>query len=98
MYRQELARQELARLEEERRARQIRLEQERLEQEKFYIGTTRFTNQTFQENKKWREKHNWEGCIYGLNKRICHSRNHCIPKEALIYIIEMNIQYKEIKL
>ncbi len=60
------------------------------EQEKFYIGTTRFTNKTFQENKEWREKHNWKGCIYGLNKRISHSRNHCIPKEALICVIEMN--------
>ena len=61
-----------------------------VEQEKFYIGTTRFTNKTFQENKKWRKKHNWEGCIYGLNKKISHSPYHRIPKEALVYVIEMN--------
>ena len=36
--------------------------------EKFYIGTTRFTTSTYAENKAWRDKHNWRGCIYGLNK------------------------------
>ena len=54
--------------------------------EKFYIGTTRFTNETYKENKEWREKHNWQGCMYGLNKRIPKS----MPNEALIYVLEMN--------
>ena len=61
-----------------------------LSQEHFYIGTTRFTNKTFQENKEWRKKNNWEGCIYGVNKRISHSVAHRIPKNALIPVIEMN--------
>jgi hypothetical protein len=52
----------------------------------FYIGTTRFNNMTFEENIKWRKKHNHNGCIYGLNKRIADS----IPNGSLIYILEMN--------
>ena len=31
----------------------------------YYIGTVRFSNETFQENKKWREENDWDGCIYG---------------------------------
>ena len=53
--------------------------------EKFYIGTTRFTNDTYKENREWREKHDWKGCIYGLNKRMPQS----VPKDALIYVLEM---------
>ena len=54
--------------------------------EKFYIGTTRFNNRTFQENIEWRKKHNWRGCMYGTNKRIAKT----IPNKALIFVIEMN--------
>jgi hypothetical protein len=54
--------------------------------EKFYIGTTRFTTATFAENTEWRKKHNWEGCIYGLNKK----NPTTIPYMALVYVIEMN--------
>jgi hypothetical protein len=54
--------------------------------EKFYIGTTRFSNKTYNENKQWRIKHNWQGCIYGTNKKISHT----IPSNALIYVLEMN--------
>tara|TARA_Y100000389_G_scaffold121572_1_gene118995 strand:+ start:709 stop:1185 length:477 start_codon:yes stop_codon:yes gene_type:complete len=61
--------------------------------EKFYIGTTRFTNDTYKENKEWREKHNWKGCIYGLNKRTPRS----LPKNALIYVLEMNNEKNEIE-
>tara|TARA_Y100000996_G_C22512291_1_gene638931 strand:+ start:933 stop:1442 length:510 start_codon:yes stop_codon:yes gene_type:complete len=57
-----------------------------LQHEKFYIGTTRFTDSTFKENAEWRKKHEWKGCIYGLNKRI--SKN--VRKNALIYVLEMN--------
>lgn len=54
--------------------------------EKFYIGTTRFTDVTWQENVAWRKKHNWEGCMYGLNKKI----PQCVPNLALVYVLEMN--------
>jgi len=54
--------------------------------ERFFIGTTRFNNDTFAENSKWRCKHNHKGCIYALNKRI---PSH-IPTDTLIYVLEMN--------
>jgi len=54
--------------------------------ESFHIGTVRFTNKTLGENKKWREKHNWKGCIYGLSKKTTPT----IGRKALIYVVEMN--------
>ena len=54
--------------------------------EKFYIGTTRFTTSTFNENKQWRDKHEWRGCIYGLNKKMPQT----VPYMALVFVIEMN--------
>ena len=54
--------------------------------ERFYIGTTRFNNNTFAENERWRKKHKHKGCIYGLNKKIPGN----IPPDTLIYVLEMN--------
>ena len=54
--------------------------------ERFFIGTTRFNDSTYEENRKWRTKHNHKGCIYALNKRIPES----IPADSLIYVLEMN--------
>ena len=54
--------------------------------ERVYIGTTRFNNVTFEENIKWRKKHNWKGCIYGCSKKMPIS----VPTLALVYVIEMN--------
>ena len=51
-----------------------------------YIATTRFNGETWNSNKKWREKHNWKGCIYGLSKKI----PLYFGKDALIYVVEMN--------
>jgi len=53
---------------------------------KFYIGTTRFNNKTWNENIKWREKHKHNGCVYALKKRIVQS----VPKNAIIFVFEMN--------
>ena len=33
------------------------------------ILTTRFTNETYMENKRWREINNHEGCIYMSKKK-----------------------------
>ena len=52
----------------------------------FYIGTTRFNTFTFEENKKWREKHTHNGCIYPTNKRIAES----IRLNSLVFVLEMN--------
>ena len=50
--------------------------------EKFYIGTIRFTNETFKENSEWRKKHKWKGCIYGLNKKMPTT----VPYMALVFV------------
>jgi|UniRef100_A0A6C0C5F9 hypothetical protein len=54
--------------------------------ERFYIGTTRFTNNTYKENSDWRERFKWNGCIYGCNKKMPLT----IPHLALVFVIEMN--------
>ena len=50
------------------------------------IGTTRFNTQTWKENTYWREKNNYNGCIYGSPVRT----NDNIIKDDIIFIIEMN--------
>jgi len=57
--------------------------------ESFWIGTTRFNNKTFKENEDWRIKHNWKGCIYGVDK---YMSTHPLasPANGLIYVLEMN--------
>jgi len=54
--------------------------------ERFYIGSTRFTNYTYEENLKWRERFKWKGCVYGCNKKM----QLTVPHLALVYVIEMN--------
>jgi len=50
------------------------------------IGTVRFNSETWEENKQWRLKNKWNGCIYGLDKQIPEK----VPYGSSIYIIEMN--------
>jgi len=52
----------------------------------FHIGTVRFTNKTYQENLKWKERKNHNGCIYGLDIKITDKIN----KGEYIFVIEMN--------
>ena len=54
----------------------------------FYIVTTRFTNATWEVNQRWKKKHNWKGCIYGVPTLI--SDYSQIPRGSLVYVIEMN--------
>ena len=49
-----------------------------------YIGTTRFNQETWNSNKKWRENNNFNGCIYGCPNLIKTD----IPIESIIFIIE----------
>jgi len=57
----------------------------------FYIGTVRFSNETFQENKKWREDNNWDGCVYGSPIPIAKSPYwRRVDMGAKIFILEMN--------
>ena len=52
----------------------------------FYIAVTRFNNQTWRENIRWRENNSFEGCIYNTPIHI----KETIPLEITLYIIEMN--------
>ena len=57
----------------------------------YRIGTTRFSNKTFKENKEWRRKNNWNGCIYGSCIPIAQTPNYRqVEKDERIFIIEMN--------
>ena len=57
----------------------------------YYIGTVRFSNETFQENKKWREENDWDGCIYGSPTPIAQSPYwRKVGMGAEIFILEMN--------
>jgi len=52
----------------------------------FYIGVTRFNNQTWCENERWRENNNFTGCIYNTPIKI----KDTIPLEITLFIVEMN--------
>ena len=60
--------------------------------ERFYIATTRFTNNTYKENLEWRKRFKWKGCVYGLNKKMPIN----VPHLAMVYVIEMNNDTNEI--
>ena len=59
----------------------------------YTIATTRFNNFTWEENKKWREKHDWEGCIYGTPVHISEE----IPGNTIIFILEMNNEENKVE-
>tara|TARA_A100001015_G_scaffold265498_1_gene313924 strand:- start:7851 stop:8474 length:624 start_codon:yes stop_codon:yes gene_type:complete len=50
------------------------------------IAVTRFNQATWNENCRWREKHNIKGCIYGTLQPICEK----IHDNYKIYVLEMN--------
>ena len=50
-----------------------------------YIGTTRYNSTTLAERNKWLKKKNWDGCVYGLDKKLPET----IPDYQWCYIIEM---------
>ena len=50
------------------------------------IAVTRFNQITWNENCRWREKHNIKGCIYGTLQPICEK----IHDNYKIYVLEMN--------
>lgn len=53
---------------------------------KLFIATTRFNNETWGQNEKWRRENGWEGCVYGTPLEIKED----IYKGALVVILEMN--------
>lgn len=53
---------------------------------------TRFNNSTWNENVRWREENNYNGCIYNSPVRISPN----IPLQKTLYVIEMNNDTNEI--
>lgn len=50
------------------------------------LAVTRFNNLTINENKKWRESRQYDGCIYGTSVKIKES----ISPEMILIVFEMN--------
>jgi hypothetical protein len=56
------------------------------------ICCTRFNNNTWEENKLWRERNEYKGCVYNTPVKIKDS----ILNTSSLFIIEMNNQTNEI--
>ena len=52
----------------------------------FNIAITRFTSETFAENKFWRERNSHSGCIYGCPVKISYT----IDPDMILFVLEMN--------
>jgi hypothetical protein len=50
------------------------------------LAITHFNNETYNENKRWRENNKYNGCIYNSPVKI---KEH-VPLLSEIYVIEMN--------
>lgn len=50
------------------------------------ILTTRFTNDTFAENQRWRASNEYTGCIYMLTTRV----SNALDFNKLYFVLEMN--------
>lgn len=59
----------------------------------YLLCTTRFNEQTWLENQRWRDVHNWTGCIYGTPKQISDT---ILPGTPMI-VLEMNNDENKIK-
>jgi len=59
----------------------------------YYIGTTRFNKETWEQNEHWKQKHNFTGCIYGMGT-LPQKR---IPANVNMFVIEMNNSKNQIE-
>ncbi len=57
-----------------------------------YIGLAHFNNKTHNENIKWKEKKNFNGCVYGFQQFLPEN----IPAESDVYMIDMNNETNQI--
>ncbi len=57
------------------------------------IATTRFNSETWKQNKSWRKKNKWTGCIYGTPKQVSDSHNADVP----IFVLEMRNDKNKIR-
>ena len=53
-----------------------------------HIGTTRFNNETYEENLRYKREHELSGCIYALPKKMPLG----VRRGDTVYVLEMNIQ------
>ena len=53
---------------------------------KIQIGVVRFNKKTWEENKAWKKKKNYSGCVYGMDKEL----PKIIDYGSSIFVIEMN--------
>ena len=60
---------------------------------KYYIAVTRFNNQTYHNNIKYKEQNNFTGCIYGVPVKIKDD----IPLNSAVFVIEMNNDLNKIE-
>ena len=60
---------------------------------KYRLAVTHFNNETWLENTLWRERKEYDGCIYNSPIRIKDS----LPVESKIYVIEMNNETNKIE-
>ena len=58
----------------------------------YTICSTRFTNDTWEENVKWRNTHNHKGCIYNSPMRI----KETVPHMIVVFVVEMNNDLNQI--
>lgn len=54
--------------------------------QKHYLMTTRFSEETWEENAYFRNKHKHIGCVYGSTMMSCSS----IPIDTVMFVLEMN--------
>ena len=53
---------------------------------RFYVGTTRFNNLSWRENKRWRENNDVPGCVYNTPARMAVH----ISQDVNVLVLEMN--------
>ena len=59
----------------------------------YLIATTRFNTITWKENKRWRRMNQWNGCIYGTQKKISNK----VFANAPVFVIEMHNDQNRVK-
>lgn len=56
------------------------------------VAVTRFNDHTWGENKAFREKQNYQGCLYNTPKPIACD----VPSDSLVFVLEMNNTQRKI--
>ena len=57
-----------------------------------YIGLAHFNNETYNENIKWKEKKDFNGCVYGFQQLLPDN----IPADSDVFMIDMNNETNQI--